>query len=138
MHWESIIREAGGGRSMHFPRVFEMAAAVFFTVTLLPGQHAGAASAPSAGSIGNATTNGAGTTGGLGNAGTLGGTSSTNSPFPSSTTRPIYISGKVMLNDGTPPSDFVLIERVCGGSAHPETHTDSKGHFSFTVGQTPD
>src|SRR5438046_9931772 len=27
--------------------------------------------------------------------------------------RPIFISGKVMLDDGTPPGDSVVIERVC-------------------------
>ncbi|MGD1092260.1 MAG: tetratricopeptide repeat protein [Bryobacteraceae bacterium] len=123
---------------MHISRIFEVAAGALLSVTLLSGQRAGAPPAPTTGSVGN-TTGGLGTNGGIGNTGTLGGnTPSTNSPFPPSTTRPIYISGKVMLSDGTPPSDFVLIERVCGGSAHPETHTDSKGHFSFNVGQAPD
>jgi tetratricopeptide (TPR) repeat protein len=128
-----------GGKSMHFSRVFEITAGAVLTMTFLAGQRAGVPPTSAAGSMGNTTTSGANTTGGLGNTGTLGGnTSSTNSPFPAGTTRPIYITGKVMLNDGTAPSEFVLIERVCGGSAHPETHTDSKGHFSFNLGQAPD
>lgn len=49
--------------------------------------------------------------------------------------RPIFISGKVMLEDGTPPPDTVVIERVCGGIARPEGYTDSKGRFSFEVGR---
>ncbi len=49
--------------------------------------------------------------------------------------RPIFISGKVMLEDGTPPPDSVTIERICGGIARPEGYTDSKGRFSFEVGR---
>ena len=49
--------------------------------------------------------------------------------------RPIFISGKVMLEDGTPPPESVTIERVCGGIARPEGYTDSKGRFSFEVGK---
>ncbi len=49
--------------------------------------------------------------------------------------RPIFISGKVMLEDGTPPQESVVIERVCNGNARPEGYTDSKGRFSFEVGR---
>lgn len=49
--------------------------------------------------------------------------------------RPIFISGKVMLEDGTPPQESVVIERVCSGNARPEGYTDSKGRFSFEVGR---
>jgi len=49
--------------------------------------------------------------------------------------RPIFLSGKVMLDDGTPPPEPVVIERVCGGNPRPEAWTDSKGHFSFQLGQ---
>ena len=48
--------------------------------------------------------------------------------------RPIFISGKVMLADGTPPADPVAIERDCWGQRRPETYTDSKGRFSFQLG----
>ncbi len=48
--------------------------------------------------------------------------------------RPIYLSGKVMLADGTPPGESVTIERVCWGERRPETYTDSKGRFSFQLG----
>src|SRR5512144_1293969 len=48
--------------------------------------------------------------------------------------RPIFLSGKVRLDDGTPPPDTVVIERVCGGQGRPEAYTDSKGHFSFELG----
>lgn len=49
--------------------------------------------------------------------------------------RLIFLSGKVMLDDGTPPPESVLIERVCNGQPKPEGYTDSKGRFSFQLGQ---
>ncbi|MEJ7605891.1 MAG: tetratricopeptide repeat protein [Bryobacteraceae bacterium] len=49
--------------------------------------------------------------------------------------RPIYISGKVVMEDGTPPPESVVIERVCNGTPKPEGYTDSKGRFSFQLGQ---
>jgi tetratricopeptide (TPR) repeat protein len=44
--------------------------------------------------------------------------------------RPIYISGKVAMQDGSVVPQ-VTIERVCGGMAKTVAYTDSKGHFSF-------
>ena len=38
------------------------------------------------------------------------------------------------MDDGTPPPESVVIERVCQGYVRPEGHTDSKGHFSFQLG----
>src|SRR5262249_48102789 len=49
--------------------------------------------------------------------------------------RPIFLSGKVVLDDGTPPPEPVTIERVCNGQVRPEAYTDSKGRFSFQLGQ---
>jgi tetratricopeptide (TPR) repeat protein len=39
------------------------------------------------------------------------------------------------MEDGTPPPDSVVIERICNGRVRPEAHTDSKGRFSFQLGQ---
>jgi len=50
--------------------------------------------------------------------------------------RPIFISGKVVLSDGTPLPDRVKIERVCNGTPKLETYTDRKGRFSFEVGRS--
>ncbi len=47
--------------------------------------------------------------------------------------RPIYLSGKVIMEDGTPPPDLVRIEKICGGNPRPEGYTDSKGRFSFQL-----
>src|SRR5580704_1531236 len=55
--------------------------------------------------------------------------------------RPIFISGAVVLSDGTPLTDRAKIERVCNGVPIVETETDKKGRFNFQVGQimeTPD
>lgn len=49
--------------------------------------------------------------------------------------RPMFLSGKVMLDDGTPPPDSVRIERVCGSRIIPEQMTDRKGRFSFELGR---
>ncbi|MCC7175667.1 MAG: tetratricopeptide repeat protein [Bryobacterales bacterium] len=49
--------------------------------------------------------------------------------------RPIYLSGKVVLEDGTPPPEPAVIERVCNGIVRPEGYTDSKGRFSIQLGQ---
>jgi len=62
-----------------------------------------------------------------------------NNPFPDNTIpnqRPIFLSGTVMLSDGTPLTDRAKIERVCNGVPIPEAETDRKGHFSFQVGQS--
>jgi Flp pilus assembly protein TadD len=101
--------------------------------------------APSAPSTGNTGTS----PGGISNPSTT----TSPSPFPTSPGRntpttpgqqqpqmggmngPIYVSGKVVLDDGTPPPDTVTVERVCNGVARPEGYTDSKGRFSFQLGQ---
>lgn len=48
--------------------------------------------------------------------------------------RPVFLSGKVVLEDGTPPPEPAVIERVCHGQVRPEAYTDSRGNFSFELG----
>ena len=50
--------------------------------------------------------------------------------------RPIFISGKVMMDDGTPVPSNVVIQRLCNGSPQSVAYTDTKGHFSFQWGQS--
>ena len=60
-------------------------------------------------------------------------------PFPDGNNPyqpPIFISGSVMLSDGTPLPDRAKIERVCNGVPIVETETDKKGRFSFEVGHS--
>lgn len=48
--------------------------------------------------------------------------------------RPIFLSGRVMLEDGTAPPGHVTIERVCGATIRAEANVDTKGYFSFQLG----
>lgn len=48
--------------------------------------------------------------------------------------RPIFLSGRVMLEDGTAPPGHVTIERVCGATIRVEANADQKGYFSFQLG----
>jgi tetratricopeptide repeat protein len=57
-------------------------------------------------------------------------------PVPDSLDGRIYLTGNVMLDDGTPPPDSVTIERVCNGAPRAQGYTDQRGRFSFQVGQT--
>lgn len=50
--------------------------------------------------------------------------------------RPIFISGKVMMADGTAPTESITIEKVCNGTPRPVAYTSSKGRFSFQLGNT--
>lgn len=58
-------------------------------------------------------------------------TNTNNDPFA---TRPIFLSGKVMFDDGSPINHDIAIQRVCGTTIRTEGHADSKGRFSFQVG----
>lgn len=74
-----------------------------------------------------------------------GGSAPTSVPNPSTSipqpqprqqiNRPFIIEGMVRMEDGSPVSRRVTIERVCSGSPIREAHTDSSGSFSFQAGQ---
>ena len=123
--------------------------APIFVTSLLLAQEPAPTPAPSGGGGAGGGVNGGGVT----SPNPSGGGANTTSPFPGRTTttpgqnpndrmqfpemgpRPIFISGKVMMDDGTAPSEQVVIERVCNGSPRPEGYTDSKGNFSFELGR---
>ena len=74
-----------------------------------------------------------------------GGVASRTGPgMPSSTPGPpsiltntgIYLSGRVVMEDGTAPPEPATIERVCNASARAQAYTDEKGWFSFQVGRS--
>lgn len=48
--------------------------------------------------------------------------------------QPVFISGRVALEDGQPLAEPVAIERVCSGFTRREGYTDFKGHFQFQLG----
>ncbi len=47
---------------------------------------------------------------------------------------PVYLSGKVVAEDGAPVTQNATIERVCGGMSKTVAYTDSKGRFTFQWG----
>ncbi len=48
--------------------------------------------------------------------------------------RDFYFTGKVMMEDGTAPPEPVTVEIVCGTGRTQQTLTDTKGKFSFRIG----
>ncbi|MFL6351897.1 MAG: tetratricopeptide repeat protein [Bryobacteraceae bacterium] len=96
---------------------------------------------------GGAGTSGGGRPGSTGGAGAPGSPTTTRNPnsFPSTNRgydtsgpygeRSIFLYGVVMFDDGSKASSDIRIERVCNGSPRLEGHTDSKGRFSFQLGQ---
>jgi len=107
------------------------AVAFFFTIQPAFAQKGGGTGAPTSGSTGAPSrgNNPTSTSPTFGNV-----PPTTNSP---TMVRPIFLSGKVMFDDGSQANTDIRIERVCGGSSRTESHTDSKGRFSFQVGQNP-
>lgn len=62
-----------------------------------------------------------------------GSTSASSNPMR---TPALYLSGHVKLEDGTSPTEKVVIESMCGGRIREETTVDKKGGgFGFTLGQ---
>ena len=48
--------------------------------------------------------------------------------------RQLYLSGKVVMQDGSPPPQPVKVELRCAGQTQPQAFTDNKGAFNFPVG----
>lgn len=59
----------------------------------------------------------------------------TNLPsnLPTETNRPVTISGRVVLEDGTPLTEPVEVQRVCGNIVHGEVYSDSRGSFEILL-----
>jgi tetratricopeptide (TPR) repeat protein len=62
-------------------------------------------------------------------------TPTTTNKGTANNSRPIYVSGKVVLDDGSPVPQNVTIQRLCSGMSRTVAYTDSKGRFSFQWGQ---
>ena len=45
----------------------------------------------------------------------------------------IFLSGKVVTDDGTVLTEHATIQTICNGQKHNETYTDSHGQFSFEL-----
>ena len=55
--------------------------------------------------------------------------------IPASSSGSFFLSGKVVLDDGTELTEPAAIQTVCHGQKHTEAFTDSHGNFSFEVGR---
>lgn len=62
-------------------------------------------------------------------------TPSTNTTPQPTVVQPMYVTGRVMMEDGTPPPESVVIELVCNGSPHAAGYADNKGYFGMDLGQ---
>lgn len=47
---------------------------------------------------------------------------------------PVFISGRVVMDEGTAPESIIVIDRVCAGAQRAVAYTDPSGHFSFQWG----
>src|SRR5580700_9298410 len=117
-------------------------AALLVTASLiLPALPAFAQKAGTTGTGTGTTTGTAGTGSGTGigttNPGTLGvpgSTGTNNSRTTTGVAQPIYLTGRVAIDDGSPLPGPVTIERVCNGATHTEGYTDMKGSFGIQFG----
>src|ERR1019366_6584888 len=124
--------------SNNWVRVITAAAAVglLFPMAVLGQGRGGTTAPPSAGT--------GGTTGSPGGAPTTGRpttpspttspTSPTTTPSPANIPQPIFVRGRVVMEDGTEAPSSVVIETVCNGSPHAEGYTDAKGYFAIELG----
>lgn len=49
---------------------------------------------------------------------------------------PVFLSGRVVMDDGTAPGTSIAIQSVCGGSPSTVAWTDGRGGFSFQWGRS--
>src|SRR5205814_5726737 len=104
------------------------------------GQNKGGGGTTGTGSTGAGTT-GTGTTGTTGTGATTTGrpTNPTN-PNPTQPTpnvsipQPIFISGRVVMEDGTALTEPLVIETDCNGVGHSEGYTHAKGDVEIELG----
>jgi tetratricopeptide (TPR) repeat protein len=108
---------------------FRLSFLAAFAIASLTAQRTGS------GGPGGGTTGSSGTNAPSGN-GTS--TSSTNSTpdLGSPESAPIFISGKVVVDDGSPAPQNISIQRICQNNPRTVAYTDGKGHFSFQWGNT--
>jgi tetratricopeptide (TPR) repeat protein len=116
-------------------RVPTILASTTLAAMLLPAQ----ANPPKGGNPGGAAGNPASGTGtpGAPPIGSLPTTpSSAGSTANPGLTKGAYYFGKVAMADGADPPVGVVIQRVCGSVVRPQAYADTRGNFSFQIGDT--
>jgi tetratricopeptide (TPR) repeat protein len=134
--WCAIMGADRVGNGMKHPRSFLALTGLVLGLALAvqPAQAQGGAKPPGSGSPGSAG-------GGLSPV-----APSVQPPQPGYDSippqRPMFLSGKVMMDDGTEPPDSTMVELACSLNHLPLGYTDSKGRFSFDLSlklaMTPD
>jgi len=128
---------------MRVPKLIPVMTLALATAVALPGQgqRGGDTGGGNSGNTAGNTAGGRGNAGQTQNQGGLNNNTRRNDPFGGQQNdpfgaqqRPLYLNGRVVTNDGLPPSEPVVVQRVCVGNTFPEGYTDSKGRFSFRVG----
>ncbi len=61
-----------------------------------------------------------------------------SNPGPLPGSQSVFLTGKVVLSDGSALPDHALIVLVCTHASYPQGYTNSKGQFGFVAGQIPD
>ena len=123
--------------SKSWVRAIPVAAAMGLLIPVaVMGQGTGGG-APAGGTGGTTGGSAGGSTGGAPGRTTPSPSSTTNpntTPTPANIPQPIFVAGRVVLEDGTAPPGLVTVETVCNGAPHGESYADSKGYFSFELG----
>jgi tetratricopeptide (TPR) repeat protein len=102
-------------------------------VTPAFAQKAGTSTGTSSSSGTTSTGTSAGTTN-IGTTTSPGSTTGANNPTPTTVAAPIFLSGRVAIDDGSALPGPATIERVCNGATHTEGFTDMKGTFGIQFG----
>src|SRR5690242_4435172 len=55
--------------------------------------------------------------------------------FPTDSARVPFITGQVVISDGTKLSEPVAVQIVCGGRLRGELYSDTLGNFNFDLGK---
>ena len=109
---------------------------------------ASSAMAQKSGSSGSGSS-GSGSTGSGSSGSTSSGSSTTTQPGSSRSTgqppvssqpqfqSPLYVSGRILMENGQPVPEFLSVSLGCGGQQLQAIHTDSKGYFQFSLGGGP-
>ncbi|MEP6716648.1 MAG: tetratricopeptide repeat protein, partial [Terriglobia bacterium] len=98
-----------------------------------PSAGTGGGAAPGAG---GSTATGGTTAPSVGRPGAAQPNTAPNVTQPTPLQQPIFLSGKIIVDDGSPIPVNTTIQRVCNGVASSVAYADSKGRFSFEWGQS--
>ena len=83
---------------------------------------------------GNAGGNGANNSGATNGGANSSGSTRSAAPSTPDSSKPVFLSGRVLTSDGNLPAEGVAVQRVCGVSVTAETQTDSQGRFTLQIG----